>query len=264
MLHSYFKSLSLLLLCITATTQGMEPEDNNLLAPITWAQTYHGLSELLLPELMPLIFSFHLYTSGIDYEKLPTLIKDSYESPSLFIKLVDTLLKLGNDTLVTEVLECGFTHTNVSIYDIQRRSDIDDKSAWTVLHSAAIHGNLEAVKLILKFADKQTWIRPDEHHTLVLNWAARRNYPKIVVNLLLDATDETVWTLLTTKDSCGNTALRYAATGSHSEIVKLLLNAAGKRAQEFMAIRNNGGKTAFYIASPEVKEVMKKYYQNNL
>lgn len=233
-LHSHFKSLSFLLLCITATAQSMEPENNNQLAPITWAQTYHCLSELLHLDVMPLIFSFHLYTSGIDYEKLPTLIKDSYESPSLFIKLVDKLLKLGNDTLVTELFERGFHHTNVSICGI--RSVFNS----TILHFAIDDGDQKSIKIILNIAGDKTW------------------------------------ELLTVKSKCnGFTALQCAAYKNHNtfdwkntppldklkeqiEIIELLLDAAGERAEELMDI-GRGGITAFYIASPEIKEVMKKY-----
>lgn len=150
-LHSHFKSLSLLLLCMAATTQSMEPQKNNQLSPITWAQTYHHLSELLLPELMPLIFSLHLYASDIDYKNLPTLIEKSCESPKSFVDSVDIFLKSGHYTLVAEIFERSFAHTKVSICDIK------DKYNWTVLHQAVACNHPNIVKIILNIAGDKKW-----------------------------------------------------------------------------------------------------------
>ena len=212
----------------------MEPEKDNQLASITWTQTYHQLSDLLLPDIMPIIFSFHCYASGIDYANLPDLIKESCRSPLSFMRSIQKLLESDNDHLATEIFERGFAHTKVSICNI--------KSGF---------------------------------NSTVLHFAIGDGCPKIVAIILTIAGDNK-WELLTAKSIInGYTALHCVATqGSkieglfviptqiNIEMATLLLDAAGKRAQELMDI-GKGGITAFKIASPEIKEVMKTYRQTN-
>ena len=115
-LYSHFRSLSLLLLCSATAAQCMEPQDDK---PITWAQTYHRSFKFLIKDVMPLIFSFHLDSSGIDYANLPALIKESSTKSRQFVKSIDTLLKPGNYTLVAEIFERAFAHEKISICDIK-------------------------------------------------------------------------------------------------------------------------------------------------
>jgi hypothetical protein len=255
-LHSHLKPLTLTLLCITATAQCMEePPKNNQLSPLTWSQTYHHLSKLLLPELMPLIFSQHCYASGIDYADLPALIKKSCESPLSFIQSIKTLLESGNDVFATEIFERGFAHTQVSICDIK------DRDNWTVLHRASSCEYPNVVKIILHIAGDKTWkllITKSHHGNTSLHYAGGSAE---IVSLLLNAAGDNVWTLLATKDISGDTALHYAAFYDKPEMVKLLLNAAGHKAQELMAMPSRNGKTAFYKANPKTKEFMQQYLQ---
>jgi hypothetical protein len=295
-LHSHFKSLSLALLCITATAQSMEPsavaqkrfqsspkaspfakasedrstdmmglmsrrsetETDNQLAPITFAQTYYHLSQLLLPELMPLIFSLHCDVSGIDCAKISDLIKE--KNPDAFVKSIRILLESGSFAFVTAIFEYHFHQMEISICDIK------DKYNWTVLHYASLHnasgsGSFEIAKIILHLAGDNAWdllaIKADYGHT-ALHVATQRDHIEIV-KLLLNTAGDSAWDLLTTKNDNGNTALHRAAARNHIDNVTLLLNAAGKRAQELMGIQNKDGKTAFDLANPQTKKVIERY-----
>ena len=128
-LYSHFRSLSFLLLCSATVAQCMEPQEDK---PITFAQIYHRLAEFLNPDVMPLIFSFHLDASGIDYVNLPALIKESCKGAEACVKTMNTLLKPENHTLVAEIFERGFAHEKVSICDIK-----DARNGWNVLHEAS-------------------------------------------------------------------------------------------------------------------------------
>ncbi len=253
-LHSHFKSLSLILLCITATTQGMESKNNNKLAPTTFAQIYLRLSNFLLPELARLIFSLQFDTSDIDYKNLPTLIKDSCKHPYSFVETVSTLLKLGNDTLVTEILECGLTHANVSIFDIKTEYN------WTILHNAAYSNNPKTIKIILPMAGDKTWeflhTKSIEGNT-ALHIAAINNKLD-AAKLFINAAGNNAWTPMIQLNYLG-TALHCAAYNGNIEIIRFLLDTAGERAQELMAIRNHEGKTAFDVATPQAQEIMDQY-----
>jgi len=61
------------------------------------------------------------------------------------------------------------------------------------------------------------------------------------------------------KDSNHWTSLHRAANNNRTESVKLLLNAAGDKAGELLAMQNNDGETAFNLANAQTKEIMRKY-----
>ena len=258
-LYSYFRSLSLLLLCSATVAQCMETQEDK---PITFAQIYHRLAESLHPDVMPLIFSFHLDSSGIDYANLPALIKESCTGPEAFVKSIDLLLKPENHTLVAEIFERAFAHEKISICDIKNARN--DWNNWNVLHEAVSRQYLEVIKFILNNAGDKTW-------TLL---TAKTNFGQIplhcasngkdteIIKLLLKAAGDKTWTLLTTKSQYDCTALHYAANNNSTEIVELLLNTAGDNAQEFMDIQDNRGRTALDIAKPQAKDVIEKYRKN--
>ena len=291
-LYSYFRSLSLLLLCSSTVAQCMETQQDK---PVTWAQTYHGLSKFLIKDVMPLIFSFHLASSNIDYANLPSLIKKSSKSAEKCVKTMNTFLNSDNYNLVAEIFKRGFAHEKVSICDIK-----DDWYGWNVLHDAVFDQHLEVVKIVLNIAGDKTWelltaktkclgriplhLASDDKDTEIikllmkaagdktwmlltmkdnddltaLHFAARHRSPEMV-KLLLNTAGDNAWTLLTTKSQNGYTALHYAANNNSTEIVELLLNTAGNNAQKFMDIRNRYETTAFDFAKPQAKEIMKKY-----
>ncbi len=257
-LHSHFKSLSFALLCITATAQSMEPGEDNQLAPITFAQTYYRFSEFLHPDVVPLIFSFHLDLNGIDYEGLPALIKDSCKGPKSFVKSVKKLLKPYKYNLVAEIFERGLHHLKVSICDIKAGN-------FTVLHQATYHGHLYAVKIILHIAGDKTLellpIRATDGNT-PLHYAVE-NGERGITQLLLDTAGSNTWKLLTIKNNDGSTVLHLAAFNGHTAIVQLLLDAADDKAQELMDMKSSDGRTAFEIASPQAQKVMQKYLKDN-
>lgn len=266
-LHSHFKSLSFALLCITATAQSMEPGDNNQLAPITFAQTYYRFSEFLHPDVVPLIFSFHLDLNGIDYEGLPALIKDSCKGPKSFVKSVKKLLKPYKYNLATEIFERGLHHLKVSICDIKARNN------RTVLHEASFAGHLEVVKIILHITgDKTLELLPirAKYGNTPLHYAAMYNYIEIA-ELLLKAAGSNAWKLLTIKDIDSWTVLHVAAYNDYTKFITLLLDAAGDKAQELIdmdmqsiidmqSIERN---TAFDHALSTAQEVMQKYLKDN-
>ena len=119
-LYSHFRSLSFFLLCSATVAQCMEIQEDK---PITFAQIYHRLAEFLHPDVMPLILSFHLDASGIDYANLPSLIKESSTGAEAFVKTIDTFLKPENHTLVAEIFERAFAHEKISICDIKDGND---------------------------------------------------------------------------------------------------------------------------------------------
>ena len=254
-LYSHFRSLSFFLLCSATVAQCMETQENK---PITFAQIYYRLAEFLHPDVMPLIFSFHLDASGIDYANLPALIKESCTGPEAFVKSIDLLLKPENHTLVAEIFERAFAHEKISICDIK-----DDWNDWNVLHEAVFDQHLEVVKIILNIAGDKTWmlLPKIKGGCIPLHMCCMLNNPEII-KLLLKAAGDKTWTLLTYKDKDDRTALHYAAN-NNSTVVELLLNTAGDNAQEFMDIQNCDKKTAYDIATRQAKKVMEKYRKNN-
>lgn len=66
------------------------------------------------------------------------------------------------------------------------------------------------------------------------------------------------------KDSNHWTALHWAANKNNTESVKLLLNAAGNKVGELLAMQNNDGETAFNLANVQAKEIMQKYMTTRL
>lgn len=243
----------------TVSTQNMERKEN-LRAPITWLQTYHYLSECLLPEIAQLIFSFHFDASAIDYTKLLTLIEESCKGPASFVDSIRTLLRSNGASLAAEIFECRFfAHAQISICDIKNERN------WTVLHQAAYNGHSDIVKIFLNIAGKKTdellTMKSDYGYT-ALHSAAHKGRTDII-KILLNAAGENAWTLMIEQNEWGETALHLSVDNNHIEIVTLLLNAAGNRAHELIAITGFKRKTAFDYASPEIKEIMEKHCQNN-
>jgi len=137
-------------------------------------------------------------------------------------------------------------------------------NGWTALHSAASNGYTKIVGLLLDAAgnNAQTLLTMKSiYGETALHHAAYSGRIEIV-KLLLDAAGDNAWTLLTMQNIHGETALHSAAFNSHTETVKLLLNAAGDNAQDLITISTKG-KTAFYIARPEIQEIMQPYFQKN-
>ena len=247
-LYSHFRSLSLLLLCSATVAQCMEPQKDK---PITFAQIYYRLAEFLHPDVMPLILSFHLNASGIDYKNLPDLIKERSKSADAFVQFIDRLLKPGNHTLVAEIFERAFAHEKVSICDIK-----NDSNGMNVLHEASANQHPEVVKIILNIAGNKTWeLLTAKSKTLgriPLHNAAMHVYGKRIgiVKLLLEAASDKTWTLLTIKDNFDDwTALHYAANNGSTEMVKLLLDAAGDNTWTLLATKSKTGLTALHKAA---------------
>ena len=215
--------------------------------PITFAQIYHRLAEFLHPDVMPLIFSFHLDASGIDYVNLPTLIKESSKSAEKCVKTMHTFLNSDNYTLVAEIFERAFAHEKVSICDIK-----DDGMAGTFCMMLYIPQYLEVVKIILNIAGDKTWelLTAKTKYLGVFHCiCASDGKDTEIVKLLLKAAGDKTWTLLTIKDNDGWTALHYAAKNDSTEMVKLLLNAAGDNAWTLLTTKSQNGYTALHYAT---------------
>ena len=210
-LRLYLKSLSFILLCNTAIAHSMEPQKDNQIVsqkdkPFTFAQTYHYLSEFLVKDVVRLIFSLHLDVNGIDYKKLPDLIKQSCTNPSLFMNTLDILLQSGNDTLATEIFERGFAHTQVSICDIK------DKDGRTVLHEAMWYRRSKIIKIILNIAGDKTWTLLTTRSSFgntTLHYAAMDNHIAHIL-LLLNAAQDKAQELMDIGSVNGNTAFDIA------------------------------------------------------
>ena len=165
--------------------------------------------------------------------------------------------------------------------------DIKDDCNRTVLHSS--FASTEDLKLFLQIAGDDTWKLlttqtkfPSNRSSekcffqkwsifgqTPLHFATEQNFYLASIKLLLDAVGDNVSTLLFMQNDCKETALHCAVKHNdlldcnNIKIVRLLLDTAGDHLQDFMNILNKDGKTAFDIATPEVKAIMLPYMQNN-
>lgn len=80
-----------------------------------------------------------------------------------------------------------------------------------------------------------------------------------VIEVILKASGEKVWDLITMKNKLGDSILSEASSDGWKIIVQLILNAAGDRAGELLNIKEKNGKTAFEEATPGMKEIMLPY-----
>ena len=70
-----------------------------------------------------------------------------------------------------------------------------------------------------------------------------------IVKLILDAAGDTASTLIAMQNTYGRTALHWAAYNNRTEIVKLILDAAGDTASTLLTKQNNLGNTALHWAA---------------
>lgn len=157
---------------------------------------------------------------------------------------------------------------------------------WTALHSAAqghadMYGTdsynlIQIVELILNATDETYNLLTiqDKDGRTPLHIAVKHDSNMDTVKLILDAAKNDTNKLLTMQDKEGQTALHYAVSNNNLytvflanerdpdlgemyinawhnsiEIAKLLLNAAGNKARDFIWIPNNNGETAFDLAN---------------
>ena len=227
--------LALTILTSTKSLHSMEiPSPNtdySKLSPITLPQIYHHLSEILLPDIAFHIFSLQPGTSTINctvpFLKKETTPFENKEKAKITLYGVAKTYAFIADTaghcLTVEILKRRFLREKMSI------CDITDDSNLTLLHDIASY----------------------EHTT---------KYAKIC----LEVAGNKMLSLLTAQEEHNNqTALHIAAEKGHVNFVKLLLDTAGERARDLIAIQDSQGYTTFDIATPEAKEVMLPYFQNN-
>ena len=268
---NYKTVLVLSLLCaISFLSHGMKSSDvvqiamadktetDNKLSQITLPQTYHQLSQLLLPEIARHIFSFHL--GGIDLKKLPREIEESCKDSWELALCINKLLPSCGDNLSVELFKKYFPHKKISICDIKR------KLKYTVLHYAAGCNSIRCIKLSLDIADTNVCsllTMKDSYNNTALHLVAKSygSYcsTRIATKLLLDAAGDEAWNLLIMRDNTDRTALHYAAKSGRTDIVKLLLDAAGNKAHDYIAMKAEPGITAFDLATKETQEIMKSY-----
>jgi len=275
----------------------MEQQSYAQLSPITLPQTYLHLSEILLPEIAQHIFSLQLHASNVNFAELTLLIEQNYKRSYRILPSIRTLLNSCGHDLATGIFKQALSHAKISICDIK------DERDWTPLHQATDNGHIKIIKLLLEIAGDRTWsfitaqdkinnwsvlylaackgqteicellikaagdkawsLIADEHET-ALHVAVSSNWQD-VAKLLINTAGDRAWMLITARNNVldGYTALHDAAERGHTEMVKLLLDTAGNNAQEFIDMLNDHKKTAFDIATPEVKEIMKKYMVSN-
>ena len=225
--------LALTILTSTKSLHSMEiPSPNtdySKLSPITLPQIYHHLSEILLPDISFHIFSLQPGTDALSNKVIHKKASKDYCVVAAFTTYTHITHRYCGHCLTVEHLKKDLLHSNLSI------CDISDDYGKTVLHSTACNGYTKDAILFLEVAGNKAW-------TL----------------LTAQINKQTPWTGM-----ADQTALHFAAECGHVEFAKLLLDTAGDNAQNLINVRDNQGRTAFDIATPEVKEIMLKYVQNN-
>ena len=160
-----------------------------------------------------------------------------------------------------EQLNKNLIHREISICDVKNHN------GETVLYGRPT----ETIKFFIQFAGSNVWTlltMQKNHGYTALHYAAGNGYTE-TVKLLLDAAGKNVWAFLAMKDISSCTALYYAAHHDYAtqhdqtETVNLLLNTAGNQARTLIKMRNRRGKTAFDVAIPTIKEIMKPYLKKN-
>lgn len=140
---------------------------------------------------------------------------------------------------------------------------IRDICDWTVLHHAAYDNYLEVVKTILDIADDRTWqllTAETNEGSTALHLATLNGSGKEIVRLLLNAAGKgDLWSLLIKQDRWDRTALYRAAIFGRIEVVELLLNAAGDKVQKLIDICAVDGKRAFDVAKPRTREAIRNH-----
>jgi ankyrin repeat protein len=123
---------------------------------------------------------------------------------------------------------------------------------WTPLHCASRKGHNECIITLLNagayFNDK------DNHECTPLHYASMNGYKECVISLLSVAETSAN---INDKDKYGCTPLHYAS-GYGYECIITLLN-AGANPDE----KNNNGKTPFDISPDKIKEVIKRWIEDN-
>jgi len=220
----FMKKLLLTLATLVGAGSLHGMESQKQLSPISLAQTYHQFLHSD-PKLLPEITQhiFSLHLKASGID-LVTLPQKIKQSCKDPKSLVQSI-----ETLIDS---CGYQLANklCKLSFPQKISICDIKNALkeTPLHRAIYH-NLEVAKILIKIADN----------------------------------NDNVWTLLTTKECFGKTALHIAAYYGQIEIVKLLLDSAGDNALTLRTMKDTDGNAAFDIATPNVQKVMKEYVQKN-
>jgi ankyrin repeat protein len=214
------------------------------LSPISLPMTYHYLRNFLLPEVVQLIFSFHLGNVDLAQIKTEQICKD----PGSLVKSIQLTLASCDSRLTIELYKQYLC--NISLFNIKNSYN------ETPLHSVIQNIKdakycLNLAQILIKIADNNTWpllSMQDEDNETALHPAARNGHTE-VVKVLLDAAGDNAWTLLTMRDKDNETALHIAAGYGYTEAVKVLLEAAGDNTWTLLTMRDRDNKTALHIAA---------------
>jgi len=229
--------LSLILLFTgVGSVYGMKLQKDKL-SPITLPQTYHQLSQLLLPDVACHIFSLQL--GNIDLTKLPLKIEQSCTNLDTLMQLMQALIKSCGYNLVRELFKQFFPRKK-SICLIQ------NQYGETVLYQVSNDCHIDIAKILLDVAGDKSWELLTKKGRILRETALHKAHSDKVAKLLLDAAGNNAWALLTMKDTIGETALHTAVNTS---VVKFLLNFAGDNACKLLTIRDNAGDTALHRAA---------------
>jgi hypothetical protein len=209
----------------TRSPHDMEVEISK--TPISLPQIYSYLSENMNQDI-----AFHIFSLQFHNKISLQRIEESC-IVAMLTTVIQMMLQINNYShcFTVELLKQSLLDANESLCDITTKSDNE-----TVLHMIANDGCLfknictEAAKVFLDVAGNET-LKLLTMQTLTL-------YGKY-------------------------TALHFAAEKGNCELVHLFLESAGDNVLILMNIKNYQDKTAFDIATPEVKTIMLPYMQNN-
>jgi len=220
----------------------------NNLSPITLPQIYHHFAKTLLPEIAFHIFSLqpgsHLINRPVTIIKglSPEAMADPNHKdrdkaqPMLYLIALqcERLRNQVGHCLMVEILKRNFLRKKMLICDMKGHDGETFLHHIAQYKSATVYGNLG--------------LEAGGNHLLKICLEVDSNH-------LLKA--------LTAQDNLNQTVLHHATGHGNVEFVKLLLCAAGNDIQDFMNMLDKDGKTAFDIATPEIKAIMLPYMQNN-
>lgn len=189
--------------------------------------------------------SLEIFRLGLDAKK------SWVSNDHLFFITLRTALENGRRE-VASLLMSKYYYSNIVLLDI-----VNDTSILT-WHSAASNGHADFISnMIYSLGDSAARLIVIKHKN---GWAALHLAAfygqAYIVELLLRGLGNKSSEVVFHSNIDGHTALHLAAKGGFIEIINMLIKAAKEKAQALFDEEDKLGFTAFFYASPEIKEMI--------